>query len=878
MTILGKKRTWILCLGFLLLATSMQANENGHITAQRLADSILVDGQLTETAWSSTSYNSFWQREPDEGKPASEQSEVWVSYDDDALYVAARLHEQDPGNIKGLLGRRDDSLDSDWFWVFVDPFQDKRSGFGFGITPAGSISDCVYFNDNSSDDSWDGIWTSAVHQDDQGWSVEIRIPFNQLRFTRQVNEYRWGIHFRRVIVRKNETADSVFIPRTGSGFVSHFMDLTGISGISPRPLVAISPYLVTKGDFRSGESDQAQANVGLDAKIGLKSNLTLDFTVNPDFGQVEVDPASINLSAAETYYSEKRPFFIEGANIFNNFGYGGSNNHIGANWGSPELFYSRRIGRPPQGQAPGGTLIEPPEWSTILAAGKLTGTLGTGWKFGAIYGLTQREMADFLHEGKTDQVELEPLTHYGVFRVLKEFNTGRQGLGFMGTMVGRNFDAEPLKDQLNSHSISAGLDGWAFLDSGKNWVVSGWMAASRVKGSRDRITSLQQEYPHYFQRPDADHIDFDPQATHLDGWAGRIELNKEKGNFRLNAALGAISPGFDVRDAGFQWGSDVINAHIMLGWRDYTVGKVLRNWSVSAFTQRNYNFGGDKTGEQRLILIANARFLNYWSVYLQTSQNPGHFAQTKTRGGPLMKEAPYQWYDFSVNTDNRKQLVWSMGGFYETSQNGTAFYSLSLSLNWKPSSRFSLSLSPNFENGDYHQQWVTQVDDPAMTATDGTRYIFALMKQKTTSCSLRMNWIFTPRLSLQAYIQPYISVGSYQDFAELRAPRTDDLRVYGNDGSSISRIEDQYRIDPDGSGPLSPFQVGNPDFNYKSLRGTVVLRWEYHPGSSFYFVWTQNRADYADAGHFSLGRDLGHLFSAPGNNVFMIKINHSFNL
>lgn len=860
----------------LFLGLGIWAQTAEPVRAERRSEPIVVDGRLSEDIWQKPGYREFWQREPHEGAKPTEKSEVWLAYDDNNLYIAARLSDSEPDLITALLGRRDDNLDCDWFWIYFDPYHDKRSGFGFGITPRGSVADKALYNDSSSDSSWDGIWSSGTQRNQDGWTVEIAIPFNQLRFKKE-DTYKWGVHFRRIIKRKNETIDSVIISRTDSGFVSHFRELTGIENITPKPLVAINPYLIGKGTLQSQESLQGNGNMGLDAKIGLKNNLTLDLTLNPDFGQVEVDPANINLSAAETYYQEKRPFFIEGADIFNRFGYGGATNHIGANWGSPSLFYSRRIGRPPQGQV-SGTVLDRPDWSTILLAAKITGTVGKGWKLGTVYGLTQREFAQTQLDFGDRKAEVEPLTHYGTVRMLKEFNSGLQGLGIMGTLVQRNFQDTALEDQLNGSALSLGFDGWTFLDKSKLWALSGWWAASRVNGSEARISDLQREYPHYYQRPDADHIELDPHRTHLDGWSGRIELNKERGNLRFNAALGAISPGFDVRDNGFQWGGDMINAHIMLGWRDYTVGKVLRFWSVSAFTQRNYNFEGIKTGEQRLILIGNVQFRNYWSAYLQTSQNPGHFSTTATRGGPLMKVSAHQWYDFAVDTDNRKKIVWSLGGFLEHSANGSNGYSFNLGATWKPDSRFSLSLTPSYSDSDERIQWVGAIEDETMTATFGRRYIFSALRQKTISCSIRLNWIFSPKLSLQAYIQPFLSVGAYSEFGELSAPQSENLNRFGASDSTIDFDGQHYTIDADGPGASAPFSINNPDFNLKSLRGTIVLRWEYSPGSSFFFVWTQNRSDYADAGDFRLGRDLGKLFSAPGSNVFMIKLSHSFNL
>ncbi len=864
----------ILMLG---LTGTVRAVEKAPIRAERLQDPVTVDGRLEESSWQRQGYCEFWQREPDEGKPASERSEVWLAYDDDALYVAARLSDSQPELVSGLLGRRDTELDCDWFTVYLDPYLDKLSGFAFGITPAGSVSDRALYNDVGWNSLWDGIWNGKAQRDRQGWTVEMRIPFNQLRFSKKDGEYRWGVHFRRIVMRKNEVSDSAPIPRTGNNMVSLFKEMVGIEGIAPRPLIMVSPYLVGKGEFLAGEVDQATGNLGLDAKIGLRSNLTLDLCVNPDFGQVEVDPASINLSAAETYYQERRPFFIEGADLFTNFSFCGGN-HPSAGWNNPRFFYSRRIGRPPQGSVSQSGQIDMPEWATILSAAKLTGTLGNGWKIGAIYGLTEREFAAVDDLGQEFEVEVEPLTHYAVLRTQKEFNQGRQGLGFLGTLVARDFADDSLRGALNSDSWMVGFDGWAFFGPQKNWVLSGWFSSSRVNGSAQRITSLQQEFPHYYQRPDMSHVNLDTGLTHLDGWVGRIEVNKEKGNLRFNAGLGAVSPGYDIRDGGYHTSADVINGHVLVGWQDFTVGKVIRKWNIDLWHQRNYNFAGDKIGEQRVIVAANAQFLNYWSCNFMTSYNPGHFSQTATRGGPLMKIPSYQWYNFTISSDSRKRLVGSLSGYVNQSSNGSSENTFSLSLSLKPSSRFSLSISPAYSSINERAQYVTQVNDPTMTATYGKRYVFSALDLKELSCSMRINWIFTPQLSLQGYIQPFLSVGHYRDFAELAEPSSDRFRPFGHDGSTIEAENGSFGVDPDGSGPAAPFRFNNPDFNLKSLRGTLVLRWEYLPGSSLYFVWTQNRADYANPGDFRFGRDLGDLFSARGDNVFMVKLTHGFNL
>jgi len=860
-----------------------QTVEQKVVEAIRADEDIEIDGVLKENTWQTQGYSDFTQRDPKDGEPPTEKTTFWVVFDDEAIYVAARMFDSESDKIVSRLSRRDDSVDSDWFLFSVDPYYDRRSGYQFAVSPAGSIIDWTIYNDEFRDTTWDGVWESAAQIDEKGWTVEIRIPYNQLRFKKKDN-YTWGVNFRRIIQRKNEEDVFSWVPKEESGFASHFAKLVGIRDINPGRLIELLPFTANKAafspavqgnPFETGKS--FTANGGLDMKMGLKSNLTLDLTANPDFGQVEVDPAVINLSAAETYYQEKRPFFIEGANIFR-FGYGGATSHWGVNWSSPSFFYSRRIGRPPRGYVDSDGYVKYPDWSTILMAAKITGKIGKDWNFGLLSALTERESADIDLNGQRLSEEVEPFTYHGVLRAQKEFNQGMQGLGFITTGVVRDLQTEVLENSLNRKAFSLALDGWTFLDENRTWVFSGWLGGTRVSGSQTAIFNLQNSYPHYYQRPDATHVELSEDATSLSGWAGRFLINKQKGNIMFNASLGAVSPGFDSTDMGYQGRADIINSHVMVGYRSLHPGKILRNWSVFVFTQRNYNFGGDKIGEQRLILFSNYQFLNYWGAYFQMSVNPKQWSHTLTRGGPLTLTPAFTWYDFSINSDDRKPVVLSFGGYYFSGKSGDQRWIAYTSLRWRPKSNISLSLSPEYTSNNTVAQWVTRVEDELMTETYGSRYIFAHIDQKTLSFSLRLNWIFTPKLSLQAYIQPFIAVGDYDRFKELARAKSFDFNQFGAGDSTINYMDGDYIVDPDGPNPAHAFSFGNPDFNYKSLRGTIVLRWEYRPGSLFYLVWTQNRADFANPGDFNFSRDFGNLFTAPGDNIFMVKFTYRFKL
>ena len=868
--------------GVLHFAAQAMPASGREVQARRAEEAIRIDGQLTEAVWQGSGAGDFTQRNPLDGKPASERTEVWVAFDDKALYVAARMHDAEPAKIVRLLGRRDDDLDSDWFSFAVDPYFDRRSGFSFSVNPAGSIIDRTLYNDEWDDTTWDGIWESAARIDDQGWTVEMRIPYDQLRFPAR-SEYVWGVNFKRTIQRKNEQDFFSWVPKEENGFVSRFARLTGICDIRPGRHFEAMPYTVGKlafspreegNPFRTGSD--LFAGGGLDLKYGLKSNLTLDVSLNPDFGQVEVDPAEVNLSVFETYYSEKRPFFIEGANIFA-FGFGGANSNWGFNWGNPEFFYSRRVGQPPRGTADSDGYINYPETTTILGAAKVTGKVAGNWNVGFLSALTAREYADVDNLGDRSRQEVEPFSNYSVLRAQKEFHQGRQGLGFIATGVFRDLDNPGLQEILNRQALVLGADGWLQLGKTQTWALTGWLGASRVSGSRDMILGLQQSPLHYFQRPDAGHLALDPEATSLGGWAGRLALNKQKGNVVFNAALGAVSPGFEVNDLGYQWRGDYVNSHLVTGYNWLQPGKVFRSAQVFAAVARGWDFGGNALMKNSFLFLYG-EFLNYWSSQIELGYIDASYDKEATRGGPLLRLPPGYLASLSLYSDSRKPLVFSLYAGMSRRKDGSRDFEIGPELRWKPRSNVSLTLHPEVEFYDTYRQWVANVDDGFSTATFGKRYVFALLKEKVLSAEIRLNWIFNPRISLQAFLQPLIAVGKYAEFKELARPATYSFNYYGRNGSTIARNDGEYMVDPDGAGPAAEFTFANPDFNFKSLRGTVVFRWEYRPGSTFYFVWTQNRQDFANPGELDFGRDLGDLISAKGDNVFMLKATYRFNL
>jgi Domain of unknown function (DUF5916) len=699
-----------------------------------------------------------------------------------------------------------------------------------------------------------------------------------LRF-KQKDEMVWGINFTRHIKRHNEESYLVYRPKKESGFVSRFVNLVGLEDIKPSNNIQFLPYVRGKSEhihtdkndpFNDGSVQSI--DFGADLKIGLSSNVTLDATINPDFGQVEVDPAVINLSDYETFYSEKRPFFIEGSSIFN-FGYGGATSHWGFNWGSPNFFYSRRIGQKPSGPLPDNTSFsDVPEGTNILSAGKITGKIGDGWNIGAVSALTNREFADTQNEdNKKKRVEVEPLGFYNILRAQKEFDEGRQGLGFLATGTFRNFEDNNLRDYMNSEAYSLGIDGWTFLDEEKIWVISSWGGYTSVHGNKTRMTDVQRNSYHRYQRPDFEYVHMDSNRTSLQGYGGRVMINKEKGNWRFNSAIGVISPGFDVNDLGFMWLSNAINGHVGTGYRWTEPGDYFRSKYINTAVFATEDFDGNTTWSG-VWFSSGLQTLDYYWLEFGGAYNPQTTNINRTRGGPKTINKPGYEFFFWTQTDSRKDVVLELSGYTYQTESGSKDYNLDLSVNWRPTDNILLSIEPEVSWNYPDVQWVDAFDDPAASATYGKRYIFAEMRQKEFSSSIRANWTFSPELSLQVYVQPLISSGDYFNYKYLAKANSYSFKRFG---SALQSIDDTYTADADGNGPGQEYSWDNPDFTVTSLRGNAVLKWEYNPGSALYFVWTQNRFDYENNGHFRFNKPIvERFFDYRPDNIFLVKLTY----
>jgi len=786
------------------------------VNASRRVGVVSVDGSLDESAWTGAKpTGGFWQREPNEGKPPEYATEFRVLFDDEALYIGVRAHDPDPNRIRGLLTRRDDDSSSDWIYVGVDSYHDRRTSFTFGVNPAGVQRDFLIYDDTAEDTSWDAVWEAAASVDSEGWVAEFRIPYSQLRFSAG-DEQVWGLQVARIVQRTSELSFWTPTPSDKQQRVSLFGELDGIRGIKPARRIEVLPYTVAGArvsDVEDGDplndTLSPEAGLGLDFKYGITSDLTLSGTVNPDFGQVEADPSEVNLTAQETFFEEKRPFFVEGANIFK-FGLSQGDGDEAVE----QLFYSRRIGAPPSAE-PSGVYSRFDATTNIIGAAKLSGKTKGGWGIGALTALTGQEEARITTElGDEESEVIEPLASYTVLRLRKDFNGGRTNVGLAATGVHRSL-ADTGLDFLHDRAYSGGLQ----LDHRSADGV--WMSDFRVMGSTVHgdpiaIDETQRASQRYYQRPDADHLDYDPTRTSLSGGGAMGSVWGSFGkHWRAAVGFDSRSPGFEVNDLGFQRNADYAVNWAWGQYRDETAGDVLLRyyvntnwWSVADWAPELLSWGGNTNGV--------ATLTNYWSFGGGANWNFDRLDTRLLRGGPAVRSnASYNVFA-NVTSDHRKRVRAGLGAnWWQRPAADTWSVNTSASLSVQASSNIEVSAGPFLALRSDDTQYVDQLADIA----GDTHYLLARIDQKTLGMTV------------------------------------------------------QLLVDRDGDGmPELSFEPA--DFNFRELRSTVVLRWEYRPGSTLFLIWSHDRDSVEEQGQFDLGHDLGDLAEVTGEHVFLAKLNY----
>lgn len=856
--------------------------------------SIVVDGKLNEAAWqAAVPVTDFRQFEPEHDAPPSERMDVRFVYDDDGLYIGARLYDKlGAEGVTSTVVRRDAFFNSDYFQIVIDGFHDHLGRAFFEVNPSGSKSDYIGIGASCCDSGWDPVWDAETTIDAEGWIAEIRIPYSQLRFSRD-SVQMWGLQIRRYIKRRSESIQWAMWARTESGGPNRFGHLEGVRiNSSPRNL-EILPYAMTKSEhlnkspgdpFRSGSEQSIRA--GLDLKYLLTSSLTLDATINPDFGQVEVDPAVVNLSAFETFFQEKRPFFVSNSGVFS---YGGFNCYFCSNVSSLQAFYSRRVGRAPTGADLAfsrGKYADIPDASAILGAAKITGRTSSGYTIGVMNAVTGRAHAEVqLEDGSRVEQEVEPLSNYFVGRLKKDMMQGNLVLGLIGTSVVRDL-GDDFDKRLAKHAELFGAD-WRYTWKDRSYSFQGNLAMSNVSGEPEVILARQRSSARFYQRPGRREggvgffaSDLDSAATRMRGYGGYARLGKDAGDWLWETAVNFRNPGFETNDYSFLTTTDYIwnNANVFRNWTKPTSWYRFFNAIVGA--QRQQNYDGDVTTNSQAHLFLGMGTPNFWNLSTFYIFRPRGLVDDRLlRGGPAIRSVGTGFYSLSVNTDSRKQWQINSSPSYSWNTAGGHGTNLNISTSFQPSSQVNISFGPSYSTSLGKLQFVTSADDPTAVDFGGRRYILSDIRQKQLGLDTRVNVTFSPTMTLEVYAQPFIASGHYSTFKEFDRPRREDFSIFGRDRGTVVPTANEdgrvtaYTIDPDGpAGPAAPITFDSPDFNFRSLRGSAVFRWEYRPGSTLYFVWTQQRADQANGvGNFDFGRDREALLDAHPENIFLVK-------
>ncbi len=857
---------------------------NPVMTAVRLEENefITIDGFLDEESWEKAPVaTEFTQRFPDNGRNATEKTEVRLLYTNDAIYVGFMAYDTAPDSIMAPLFRRDGNQPSDWVYVSFDSYNDSRTAFSFAVNPRGVQKDVLYYDDSKEDLLWDAVWEAKTQIHENGWSAEIRIPLSQLRFSSANNEQTWAVNFQRRIARNGEVSFWAPTSQNENRLVSRFGRLNGIRGLEEPTRLEIMPYaagnLLRAPDPGTGDTfynrNNFGGNLGGDIKYGLTSDITLTVTINPDFGQVEADPSVINLSANENFFSERRPFFLEGNEIFQ-FG----STKTFSSYGNPRTFYSRRIGRAPQGSptraGESAEFTDQRDHTTIATAVKLSGKTESGWSIGALNAVTLQENARFqTPSGSRENIAVEPMTNYLVTRTKKDFNNGGTYAGGFFSAVNRSIGGTYFENFLRSSAYLGGVD-FEHNFNNRNWVASGAISYSVINGSSESIALAQQSPVRYFNRVDSGKLELDQDLTTLAGFAGEVSLQKQGGDRWLGSVTySEASPGYEVNDMGFQNRADYRAVEGGIVYRN-TDPEWFQYYEFYLFTSNAWNYDGDHIN-QGYGSGGNLRFNNQWSTNYNINYNPREDSDRLTRGGPVMISPESFGGNINISSNPNKAISFNLGTFQRFESGGGATHSYFSGFSVRPNPSLQISFTPQYVRSKNMAQYITTAPDAGANFTFGNRYVFSEIDQTTLIGNFRLDWTFSPTMSLQTYVRPFVSSGSYSNFKELAAPRTFDFNQYGENTGSISESGGQYTVDPDGTSS-SNFSFGNPDFNFRSIQGNAVFRWEYRPGSTLFLVWQQQRDDFADTGNFDFGRDMGELFRSNPTNIFLVKASYWF--
>lgn len=851
---------------------------------KRLSSTIILDGVPNEEVWNTVEWGGdFLQWQPNEGMPASQPSNFKILYDDRFLYVAYQCHDLSPDSIVKRMSRRD-QFPGDWIEINIDSYHDLRTAFSFTLSVSGVRGDEFCSNDGSNwDASFNPIWYSKTNVHDKGWTAEIKIPLSQLRYGNERDKV-WGLQVTRRIFRKEERSCWQLVPQNRGVWVSGFGELHGLKDIPFHRQVEIAPYITMQADKYKKQAGNPFAkgldgkiSGGVDGKVAVTNDLILDFTVNPDFGQVEADPSQVRIDGFQNFFAEQRPFFVESRNIFN---YQLTGSVVGGDYDQDLLFYSRRIGSSPHGfpSTTTGEYVKSPQNTSILGATKFSGKTKKGWSVGILESITEREKAVIDKNGQRRKELIEPLTNFFVTRLQKDIKSGNTIIGGILTGVNREHG---LDQSLHRSAYSGGID---FLQYWKNrfWYIRGNIIFSHVKGTKEAILRTQTAFEHLFQRKDASELNLDSNRTSLSGMGGTIRFGKSGGKsgklgqvFKFETGITFRSPKLELNDIGFMLASNEINHFTWAGLQFQRGFSVFRTARLNVNEWLKWDYSG-KLLFQFYNFNTGAVFRNNWQAGFGLSWNPFEISNNALRGATSMRRPIGLGPSFFMTSDFRKKIYVNLNvngfwGFEHTVKNAN----LGLTVNIQPLDALNISLG-----GNYSYNWRRQDQFVSNIVFNNTiRSIVGKVSQRTIRFTARINYNITPDLTIQYYGQPFITRPIYSNFAYVSTPLAkefnDRFHVFGN--NEISYSGGTYSIDEDHDG-ITDYSFSKPDFNFVQFRSNLVMRWEYKRGSEFYLVWSQsNTADAFDELDTPImGSLFDNAFSGQFRNIFLLKWMYRF--
>ena len=878
-----------------LIAQNIHPVPSPEVRAVPLQGTFKLDGRLDDPVWQTApAATGLRQSQPHSGDPATQRTEVRFAFDEAAIYVGARMYDDSSARgVRTRLVRRDADMNSDYLEVIFDTYHDHIGRLFFQVNPSGVKYDANGLG-GGGDPSWDPVWEVQTNIDSLGWTAEMRIPFSQLRYPNTSEEQTWGLQIWRQENRLNELSQWAWWGLDETGGPPRFGHLRGLVIRHAPGRAEVMPYVVGRSSNVPGNQADPFFNphaldgrVGGDAMLRVTSNLTLNATVNPDFGQVEVDPAVVNLSAFETFFDEKRPFFVEGAGYF---GLGGLSCFFCSNVSSLSMLATRRIGRPPQISPFRGGLAVPvgyadmPENSTILGAAKLTGRTRSGWSIGALDGITRRERAPVEFTDSTrGQFTVEPMTNYFASRVAKDLRGGATQIKAMATSVYRDLGDPYVASRLSHHAEAFGIgtDSWW---SKRTIHLMAQLAGTDVAGDTAAMRRIRFGSAHFFQRRDrSDTTDALRPRTSMQGLGGYARMAKESGHWLWEVSTNFRTPAFNNNDIAFFSRADYwwMSANIFPIWTKPT--KWYRQLYLIAGGQQGYNFDGDLTDRQ-VQTFGQLQTLSYWWLTGFWIHRPSVFDDRLTRGGPVVRRPALNYFNVGVQTDSRKKVSGNFNADHACNSDGDCDHSFSVSLNLKPRSNVAVSLGPSINHSETGSQFVGSYDDSTYALFYRERYVFAHLTQNSVSMDTRFNVTFSPTLTLELFLQPLIASGQFARYNEFAAPRSSRRLEYGRDFGTLittpnvdptqpARILLDADTDTLSGSPTYRFQ--DPTFTFRSLRGNAVLRWEYRPGSTLFVVWTRSsQIPDLPRGNIQFSDDASALFQGPSENIFLVKMTY----